>query len=368
MTISDMPRVGWISEDWVTNGTHLVPGGCTYYRCLMPSNATPGAPVGKPAFTSAAGFGVRINNQQAVFGLDTVVFKLVMHKWIPKQMRIAQDLGQRIIVDIDDHFDGLHEANQAFHTTDPARNRASNREHLREIIKQADLVTVSTPFLADYYADKARDVRLIRNGVNPRQFTPVKHADGRPIIGWAGATAWRSNDLEGLRSWLPSFLQENEVFFMHAGHESGKPTFAELTGVNPDLIVTVPMQPLPKYADMLAFDIGIVPLAAIDFNRAKSSIKGLEYSLAGIPWVADPMPEYERLTQMGVGRVARSTSEWVEHLTALLDYRTRKREARVNEQLVLKHHTIHDTLPVWRDVLADWDRRVPVRTSIIPYV
>jgi hypothetical protein len=363
-----MTRVGFCSEDYAGIGT-LIPGGCTYYRCLLPANTVGGAStVGKIAFTPTAGFGVRTSGTTATFGFDQVVFKMIMHKQIPRQMRIAQALGQRIIVDIDDHFDGLHDANRAKALTDPERNRGYNRDHLRAIVQQADVVTVTTPFLADYYSGIARDVRLIRNGINPNQFTPIKHTGSKPVIGWAGATSWRSNDLEHLRSWLPDFLERHDLEFLHSGHEPDAPAFHELAGIPIERMLHMRMQPINRYADMLAFDIGIVPLSDIDFNRAKSAIKGLEYAAAGIPFVADPLPEYERIASMGVGRIAHTPEQWTAHMTELLDHSTRKREARRQLQLVLRDHTILNTAHEWVALFNEWEGTVPVRTSSVPYV
>lgn len=362
-----MTRVGFASEDFAQAGLTLMPGGCSYYRCLLPMNAAgDDTAFGKPAFTAAAGFGVRINGATAVVGFDQIVLKMVMNKQVVKQVPIAQALGQRIIVDIDDHFDGLHDANRAKELTDPAKNKGFNRDHARAIAELADVVTVSTPFLADYYADKAKDVRLIRNGINPEQFTIRKQAE-RPVIGWAGATGWRSNDLEHLRSWLPEFLDEHDLMFLHAGHDPEYSSFHDLTGVDPERMLTMPMQPIYRYNDMLQFDIGLVPLSVIDFNRAKSCIKGLEYAAAGIPFIADPLPEYERLAGLGVGRIARTPQEWAQHATALLPVATRKREARVQRAIVMRDHTILNTAHQWAALFNEWDSTVPVRQSAIPY-
>lgn len=361
-------RIGFVSEDWVTAGNRLIPGGCTYYRCMLPMNAAgPYARVGKLAFTAAGGFGVRVNGEQAVFGFDQVVFKMVMHKWIPRQMEIAQALGQRIIVDIDDHFDGLHDDNRAKALTDPERNRATNREHLRRIVELADTVTVSTPFLADYYADKARDVRLVRNGINPNQFTVRPVRNEKPVIGWAGAMGWRSSDIDTLRSWLPAFLEEHDLLFLHAGDDPEQPRFADRAGIPLERMLLSSMRPLPSYHEMLQFDIGLVPLNDIPFNHAKSAIKGLEYAAAGIPFVAQALPEYERIHDMGVGRVATTPEDWVRELTALLDYKTRKREARWNRELVMRDHTIRNTAHDWVSAFEDWDKTLPIRTSTIAY-
>jgi len=110
------------------------------------------------------------------------------------------------------------------------------------------------------------------------------------------------------------------------------------------------MQPIIKYQDMLTFDIGLVPLTDIPFNHAKSFLKGIEYAAKNIPFVATALPEYQILSKSGVGRVAGTPDEWAKHLTELLDYRTRKREAAVQREIVLRNHSIRARASDWNEV------------------
>jgi hypothetical protein len=81
-------------------------------------------------------------------------------------------------------------------------------------------------------------------------------------------------------------------------------SFADQSGIDPKRLKTLPMQPMNRYHLMFQMDIGLVPLNDIPFNRAKSFIKGLEYTASGIPFVAQGTGEYELLATDGVGRVA----------------------------------------------------------------
>jgi len=118
-------------------------------------------------------------------------------------------------------------------------------------------------------------------------------------------------------------------------------------------MTTSPLQPLTTYHEMFSFDIGIIPLTDIPFNRAKSCLKGLEYSCAGVPFIAQGLPEYERLNALGVGRIANSPDEWRAHMAALLDYNTRKRDARINRENVIHDHTIMQRESEWRAIVAE---------------
>jgi glycosyltransferase involved in cell wall biosynthesis len=355
-----MMPVAFVTNDFVTypNGVE-VPGGCCYYRCSLPMFACgQQAKLGRPAFHPTYGFGIKESADRAVFRFDTVVLKLIMFKWTVRQMTIAKQLGQRIMVDVDDAYDFLPETNMAFKQTHPDENRSMNRDHYREVIAAADTVIVSTPFLLEHHSKHHPDVRLVRNGVYPDMF-PVKRQDKKPVIGWVGAIPYRGGDLETL-TWLPGFLEDNDLIFHHSGDEvvEGAVTFDEVTGVPRQRMTYTPQVPIDQYQHLFShFDVGIVPLSDIPFNHAKSCIKGLEYAAAGIPFVAAATPEYQRLADMGVGRVASTPDEWVAHLTELLDYKTRRREAAENRRLVERDHSIQAREAEWQAVFASRSAR-----------
>ena len=347
--------VAFITNDFTDlgNGTE-VPGGCAYYRCSLPMFAS-GQPamLGRPAFHPDYGFGIKETKDRAVFQFDTAVLKLIMFRWTPRQIEVAQSLGQRIVVDVDDAYDFLPEVNQAWAMTHPDKNKVMNRDHYRRVIDAADTLVVSTPFLADYHSDH-RDVRMIRNGVYPDMF-PVKHQADKPVIGWVGAIPFRGGDLETMRDWLPGFLDEHDLKFHHSGDLSmvGHPYLADVVGLFDERVTYTPQVPIDQYQQLFQwFDICLVPLSDIPFNHAKSCIKGLEYAAAGIPFVAAATPEYEYLASTGVGRVARTGDEWVGHLTELLDVRVRRREAAENRRLVRELHSIQAREPEWQALFS----------------
>lgn len=320
------------------------------------------ARMGLPAWTGDEGFGVVESASRAQFGFDVVVLKLLMHRQVPAQIRMAQKLGQKIVVDIDDFYADLPESNMAYRATDPMINKVTNRDHYLSIIRQADRVTVTTPFLKTHYSRIHPDVVMVRNGILPEQFTPRPVRERRPVIGWVGGIPWRGGDLETMRSWLPGFLEQHDLSFHHAGHAVTIPgldepvkSFAEIVGIPDHRMITSPLKTIDKYHELFAFDIGLIPLNDIPFNHAKSNLKGLEYAASGIPFVAQGLPEYERLRDRKVGRIADTADEWVKELTSLLDYRTRKKDARVNRDLVIRNESIMAREDDWRDALLRWD-------------
>lgn len=310
------------------------------------------ARMGRLAWDSSRGFGIRDSKATGLFGFKTVSLKLIMDRWTPWQVEQAKVLGQRIVVDVDDYYSGLPESNKAFDATHPEKNKRTNRDYYNMVIEAADTITVSTPFLLEHHSHTHNDVRLVRNGVLPSQFTARKHTSTQPVIGWAGAVDYRGGDLETLRGWLPAFLEEHDLWFHHVGHNPDTHSFADVVGIDPRRVTTSPLVPINSYAAMLQFDIGIVPLNDIPFNYAKSNIKGLEYAASGIPFVAGGTPEYKVLADSGVGRVAGNDTEWVAHMEDLLDYSVRKRESAISRKKVLSDWSIQSRAAEWQSVFA----------------
>lgn len=346
--------VAFLTRDFSPGTSPPIPGGCAYYRCFLPMQAV-GVPaqMGFPAWTGADGFGLMASRDRANFGYTTVVMKQLMERSLPYQIKAAQKLRQRVIVDVDDHYDALPESNQAFHITSPDFSRWQNRDIYREVIMLADDVVVTTPELFEHYSRLRGNVRIIRNAVLLDEFQQRKVSERKPVIGWVGGVPWRGGDLETLQAWLPDFLDEHDLMFHHSGHSDSSPSFAELSGVNPERVSTSPLVTLDNYMKtMFTFDIGIVPLNDIPFNRAKSFLKGLEYAAAGIPFVAQALPEYRLLESQGIGRTASTPEDWRWHMEALLDYEKRKKEARINRALVERFHTIQARSPEWQQLVT----------------
>jgi hypothetical protein len=330
------PTVAFLTHDWSWGTDPLQPNGCAWYRCKLPSLELNKrgwfSAVGFPIFNTSRGFGMAVEGDKAVHGWDIIVLKLLMQQEVLESIPKAQAMGQKIIVDVDDWFEGLSKSNRAYETTDPKLNPRSNREIYAKIIMAADAVITSTPFLFDFYGKKRNNVFLVRNGIDTDRWKRKIYRDNKKTkIGWAGATHWRSNDLEQLSGFMGNYLESHNLLFHHAGHSESAPRANELLGVPERLTRTSPIVPILSYPLMFQnIDIGLIPLNNLEFNYAKSFIKGLEYAAAGVPFIASYSPEYEYLSNSGIGRLARSKSEWIYHLDELRDSKKRKDDADEN--------------------------------------
>ena len=351
------PSIGFLTFDYTLNEPPIYPNGCAWYRCYIPceklSQLGWKTGMGMPFFHEEKGFCQIIDKKRIVAGYDIVLLKLVMLKRLVDLIPTAQAMGQKIVVDIDDFFEGLHESNAAFKLSSSEKNENNNREHLDRSIEMADAVITSTPFLYSFYKEKRDNVFLVRNSLNMSTWRKKSKDTSKiwPTIGWVGATPWRSQDLETLNPFLGEFIVKNNLKFHHSGNIIGAPKAADQLGVPLSYSSFQPMEKICNLPDLYdKIDVGIVPLNNIPFNQAKSFIKGIEYAAMGVPFVAQDLPEYVELYNSGIGKIASSIDDWEKELKMLLDPREREKQRKQNYKNLLKYHTIETRINDWQDV------------------
>lgn len=353
--------VAFLTMDW-TKTTPKEANGCAHYRCCLPSAELKkfgwDTEVEYPEYNPKFGFGSNAGDKLANYGWDIVVFKLIMLRSVAEIMENAKP-NQKVVVDVDDFYEGLQETNLAYKNTDPEAHPENNRDHYWKIIDLADAIITSTQFLYDFYTkEKGKtNVFLVRNGIDiDRWRRKQDYSRYLPTVGWVGALPWRSGDLETLRPFLGEFLEKNRLTFHHSGHiKEMNLDITDLSNIPKSVKFThEPRKIISQYPQMFRkIDIGLVPLNNLPFNHAKSTIKGLEYTAAGVPFISSYSPEYELLTSEGVGRVAYNKDDWIRHLTELQDPKVRKDDIEKNYENVKKMHTMEVRGKDWDKTLTD---------------
>ncbi len=275
-------------------------------------------------------FVVDVSDGDQVFvDVDVIYMQRLMHQGLAEHIKMGQRAGQVIINDLDDWYWGLSTSNNAFQASHPKLSPGENINHYKSVLSASNLVTVSTPYLAERIKNFVRcPIQVIDNYVDVGRFTPIEHTDTcQPVVGWVGSTAHRSGDLERVAGIIGPMIRNMDIRFQHSGHHENGPLASDALGIAESDVLVVPSTNAQDYPSLLTMDVGIAPLSDTPFNHAKSDIKVLEYSASGIPWVASELPSYERLAkEWGVGRTAEKPKDWVKHLQALRDPDIRKEE------------------------------------------
>lgn len=249
--------------------------------------------------------------------------------------RLCADPDVLCVYDMDDDLLSVDPAN-----TIPYRIFAPLAEETYRNVEAADVVTVSSPALAERYARINPRVAVLPQVIPDGMCDWPRQAEDRPLtVGWAGSMHKRQ-DWPGIARALAEFgrLVPAARFRMYGADYTG--------GLLGDRVDRVPFTDPATYWRTLAFDIGIAPLVDTPFNQGKTTTKLLEYGAAGIPTVAAAVGQYMDWVEPGVnGYLVDDPSEWVPYLLALVDdehrhaagaaARDKARESEVSRQI---HH------------------------------
>lgn len=279
-----------------------------------------------------------------VDGVDVVVLQRVTHAYMAQAVSVLRAKGVAVVVDVDDDLSAIHPSNPAWamhHPGNEGRRMAGgqvNRHSWRNLAaacRDASLVTVSTPALLDVYARHGRGVVL--PNYLPDHYYGLPRTDS-DVIGWPGSFHSHPNDPEAVGGAVARLVDEGAEFVMRGDPAGAGKAFG--LGADP-AGGGVPIEAWPRAVASLG--VGIAPLADTRFNAAKSWLKPLEMSAAGVPWVASPRAEYARLHAMGAGVLADRPRTWYRELKRLRESAALRAELSeagraVAEQLRLRDH------------------------------
>lgn len=303
--------------------------------------------------------GLRAAQVEYPAGVDVMVFQRVTHAWVAAAIPWLRSRGVACVVDIDDDLAAIHPANPAWTAMHPRNNSPHSWLHLARACRDATLVTVSTPALAQRYGPHGR-VRVLPN-VLAGHYYGHPHPDS-DWLGWPGTIQSHPDDPQATGGAVRRLVDQG-VRFRVIGDPTGSGRAFGLEA-DPPGTGNVDLEDWPRVI-AAGIGVGLVPLSNTRFNAAKSHLKGLELAAAGVPFVASSTPEYRRLHRMGAGLLAASGRDWFRQLRHLLgDAQARVELAEqgraVAAELSLERHAWR-WWEAWADAVALERGRGPLR-------
>lgn len=230
-----------------------------------------------------------------------------------------QKHGTAVVMDSDDAMWAIDPDNAAYAAWNGGKEAMSHWRFLDRASNIADLVTCTTPALAQRYGKHGR-VEVLPNCLPAEAMgLPSIRSDyDAPLtIGWSGFTSTHPHDLEVVGDAVARFVKAQpgrEVVIV--GDADGARDAWGLRGTP-----VHPIGPVPVGASYLtaltAIDVALVPLRDTPFNRAKSALKVLEFRTMGARVIASPTPANKTLSEGLSGvRLAQTPDEWLLALEA----------------------------------------------------
>lgn len=335
--------------------------GCWYVRCLLPmiENGWKGNYVGlgdsaKPVELVAA----------EMRDADIIVFHRANTNWHHRIAMELQKMGKIIVFDNDDTYQ-LDEFHPFFNLDD--RGFEENKEKINNVInnfiRNSDLVTCSTEYLAKEYREINQNVVVLPNCVNPDDWdTPLRNEGEKIRIGIVGSTAYH-HDFERIKDVLTKLDQDPRVQLVMMGlvkKTSDNPKISEVYDdeysfweslKNLEHMAWVPMDEYFDTLNELRLDMMLIPRRENNFNKAKSNIKFLEAAMLEIPVIAQSFPDgpYEEIEHDVNGMLITNDGQWMQCIEKMMSKVVRDRISKAAKEYVLKNYNIKDKAYLWKE-------------------
>lgn len=224
------------------------------------------------------------------------------------------------------------------------------RDAIRFCLQLSDLITVSTPYLAEQYRQWNPNVVVLPNYIDSGLLKVERPRRERLTLGWAGGLSHLGDFMPAAAPALKSVLADDDRLDMHFIGWDFSPTLGLPRGRTR---FTAWQHDVTVYYRNIDFDIGLAPLDLdSDFNRSKSHVKALELAALGIPVIASDLDPYHDFVVDGVtGFLVRTEDEWRDRLRLLADDADLRAAMGAKAREHAAGFTIQQHWPKWRDAL-----------------
>lgn len=195
-----------------------------------------------------------------------------------------------------------------------------------ECVKEADMVTVTTDYLASKFLPLNKNTVVLPNSVDMSLWKSVpkgKGTEGEIRIGWFGGDSHFA-DLWIFRRVIPRILKKYPAVKLVIQAPMVDFWLEAFKDIPAERVEWYGWTDLKFYTLFLAsrgFDIGMCPLEPDnEFNKCKSGIKQFEFAAFGVPSVCQNMLPYSEVVKDGHnGYLASTEQEWEEKLSRLIE-------------------------------------------------
>jgi len=298
-------------------------------------------------YLSRKGFDVKCGQgitEEAIQNSDVSVLQGCVDKeGIALLYTYQQEFGKKIVVDVDDYLELNEDNPNKIH-----HERYNALEIIKTTLGIADMVTTTTPYLAEYLKKFNKNVVVLPNFVDMEYWDgPIlKNESNEVRIGYVGSMT-HYKDLQLIRQALIDILLEHrEAKLILVGDMRYRELFE---GFNVEVHLGVPFEDYANKLRGLRLDIGIAPLQDNTFNKYKSAIKAYEYGICEVPVIASGTKFYRDFIDDNKNGylVSRYIDWWAPLESMIINPSKRKRMGRALREKVVTECNLANQIHLW---------------------
>ena len=301
-------------------------------------------------------------NKKLTEGTNIVISELLTS---PEMVDDCHAQGAKVIWEADDAFLDTYGKEERKNLTTVV---GEFKEKTIETIAKCDALTVTNEELkANYARFTDKPIYVLPNYIDFGWYghgkLNIERTTDEIRIGWFGS----QGHLEDLQMIIPALKEILEKYqntkFIYAGFGGmssnrlvteagwGEDVFKKLPRDRREYVMGVREDHWPMKHRTLDLDIGISPLIDDAFNRCKTPIKWMEYSILSTPSVCSPVL-YEDVIEHGkTGFIAHNVADWVKYLSLLIEDSEKRKEVGAKaRKAVEENYDLDNHWEKWENV------------------
>jgi len=256
--------------------------------------------------------------------------------------QLQQENGKKMVIECDDYFEVNPDSPFAYE-----HKIYDAKFVITRSMQVADMITTTTNYLAEKLKKLNKNVVVLPNYIDTARWdlNYLPNDTGKIRIGWAGSIT-HVDDVKLIVNPIRRICREfKNVQLVMVGDPRVSALFEGLPVENMN---GVPFEAWPSKLYSLRLDIGLAPLRDTLFNRCKSNIKWIEYSIAQIPGVYSPTV-YDNYDFDGIyGQIAKNEEQWYRCIkNYIICENLRKDIASRARSAVLTGYTLKTNIHKW---------------------
>jgi glycosyltransferase involved in cell wall biosynthesis/GT2 family glycosyltransferase len=258
-------------------------------------------------------------HREVGFGATAVLVQLPF--WWPLAKELRQRWACPVVYDCMDYHAGF------------STNTAAMLAVEDELLREADLVVVSSKLLQEQAAKHNEKILLLPNACDFQHFAAVapRPDRNRPTVGYYGAIAdWFDSELAAA---VARLLPDWRFLLVGSTYTADLRPFQGLANV--EFTGEVPYGELPRY--LAEMDVLFIPFKKTPLTDATNPVKFFEIMAAGKPLVSVPLPELAPYAEQGLVELVSTPEEAAQAIRRA--FSTDSDEARRQRRTFAREHT-----------------------------
>jgi len=295
---------------------------------------------------------------------DTIVLQRCANERIFEILKKAKAKGKKIVFETDDN---LH--NHPYYN--PGKKAFENTvysKHTTEIMQLADRMSVSTEYLKKSYQMLNKNIHVLPNSVNVDHWeekNSFRKTNDSINLAWAGSNT-HSKDLEIVSNVVEQAVEKYpNVNYVTSGWDGRYKIRDKEKYAFYDAFLNLPIErrihfewsdyPHRVCKYMKHFDIGLAPLLDNEFNKAKSNVKFLEYSMCKIPTIASDIEAYNNGVEKNPTILIKGNkfNKWLSATKEFIESKKKRTEVGIDSyNYVVDKYNIINNVKLWEEFYA----------------